>query len=121
MFTVFYAPFPASLGANQRANVVLCRIKRGVPRILAQGLHVYGQEDQVKLQQSLWFELTADFLNQFSLWETRVMLRSIKEHIRQSEARSEQRRITPSFFRADFGRMDFSRPGQGGSGFDGYW
>ncbi len=27
----------------------------------------------------------------------------------------------PELVVADFGRLDFSAPGQGGSGFDGYW
>jgi hypothetical protein len=57
--------------------------------------------------------------------DIRLMLRSIRDHWQESERGraqvSENGKERQPFFGASFGRLDFSRPGQGGSGIDGYW
>lgn len=118
MFRVFYRPFPTSLNACSGAHIVLVAIEKKVPKILVQGLAT-GPSRQ---EQSDWFESAADFLNVLELDEDiAAMLESIQDHWKESVSKRAQLTRKAPFFGADFGRRDFSQPGQGGSGFDGVW
>lgn len=108
---------------TQGAHAILVKRNPSGPRILIQGL---ARGIDSRREQVDWFEVTADFLNASrSKKDIRLMLRSIRDHWQGSErSRTQEREISKEsqpFFRADFGRQDFSRPGQGGSGVDGYW
>jgi hypothetical protein len=71
-----------------------------------------------------WYTAVADDLNNPpSLNYTRTMLRSIEETWRRGDEirrreRYERTHPRPKHFGADFGRLDFSEPGQGGHGYD---
>ena len=122
MFRVLSRPFPEGIiGVNHECLSCLVYEGEGGARMIVGALTEYCH-DGTKMVD--WHAVVAEELNDPpSLEYVRLMLRSIKatwlrgDQIRREEA---WRRAHPPRrdFRADFGRLDFSRPGRGGHGFD---
>lgn len=121
MYVVIQSPFPEFPKARKDSHVLLVKENILRPRILVQG---FSRGEIARNEQVEWFETVAELLNTMPRAYVRLMLRSIRETwqdlITISEVNQSPQKVEP-FFRADFGRRDFSTPGQGGSGVDGYW
>ena len=121
MYIVIHAPSPSFPEAHKEAHVLLVKENISRPRILVQGL---ARGEVSRNEQVECFEAVAEFLNTMQRVYVRLMLQSIRETwqspIISREVNQNSQKELP-FFGADFGRRDFSTPGQGGSGVDGYW
>ncbi len=121
MYVVIQAPFPEFPKARKDSHVLLVKENILRPRILVQG---FSHGEISRNEQLEWFETAALFLNTMPRKDVRLMLCSIRETwqglINTGDVNQSSQKVQP-FVRADFGRLDFSAPGQGGSGFDGYW
>lgn len=123
MFHVLTEPFPRAIAEHlkdSKPTVVLVYSGERAERVLASFRPFYWN------RQALihWFETVADELNNppdFLFLKT--MLGSIRETEKQWELdrRASARKMSQANFGADFGRLDFTPPGRGGSGIDGYW
>lgn len=116
MFRVLYKPFPKSLETHENAHAVLVWSSYKGERIVVQGIHTHQERI---LKQTKDFETAVSLLNSSpSLSQTKIWLRSIRYMIEVSDRARRTPQQREPFFRADFGRMDFSEPGRGGHGID---
>ncbi len=122
MFKVRHTPFDPSLLISQKAHFALVYEGKRKSRFFVACI---SDDPEKRLQFLDQYEIIVECLNEIKSFDfTREMLRSIQYSIQQEKEsirlhRAQSRRII--FHRADFGRLDFDRPGQGGSGVDGYW
>ncbi len=122
MFKVLFPPFDPSLLISIEAHVALVyEGKRKVRFIVAD----CGKDPEIRLRIIERFNITAECLNTIKSHSFACeMLRSIQYAIQRAEEDRRQSYARPPVrisHRADFGRLDFDRPGQGGTGVDGYW
>lgn len=121
MFKVCHAPFDPSLLISRSAYFALVYEGKRKSRFFVACTCRDVEKRQEYVKQ---YEIVAECLNEIkSFGFVREMLRSIQYAIQCEEVRR-QSYSRPSIrisHRADFGRLDFDRPGQGGTGVDGYW
>lgn len=121
MFKVLYAPFPEALAVSEGAHAVLVKEEGGMLEILIQSI---ARDTSAQAENSGKFELAAWCLNNASDADRTWMLKSLERVWQESVAARDRQvasRNRPEHFGADFGRLDPSSPGQGGTGVDSYW
>jgi hypothetical protein len=122
MFKVYFAPFNRNLMIPQTAYFALVYEGKRKSRFF---IACISNDPEKRAQFTEQYEIIAECLNEIKSFSfTREMLRSIQYSIQHEKERLRLSRIQNRkiiFNRADFGRLDFDRPGIGGSGVDGYW
>ncbi len=117
MYEVLYEPFPDWV--KRTPFLFVCLVDTEKRRKLI-GFSWVDNPD-IEAECRVLLEALALDLNDPPSREYRVLLR---RSIRREGVYRPHRptiRTSGGNFRADFGRRDFSSPGRGGSGFDGYW
>jgi hypothetical protein len=121
MFLVLLPPFAAGLDVEPKSlSCLVYESHKGV-RVIVSALTHFDLQGRSMVE---WHTAVAEALNEPpSLEYVRLMLRSIKQTWQRGAIYRQEavwRRNNPprEYFRADFGRLDFSRPGRGGHGFD---
>lgn len=120
MFKVLFPPFSPELGIDIMAHVAVVFQGKKKEKLLVQST---ATSEEVRKTNVLWLQALCDDLNQWISFEFfRRTIESVKVVCQRNDAIKKRSLQKSSLgFRADFGRLDFGRPGQGGSGFDGYW